>query len=238
MIDTLSRLARANTPAREIPELLTQLAGLALSCGGDVEAATLAREALYCLPETPSATRSQALRELGTALICQEQTAAGLALLDDAVTMAASANAPGVAASALCRSGMYALNHGDYSCAEHRFRRAIELLGPPVRSPHALAVAHAIPRNLDLARRDRPYACLDEIVGRSRQTTRAPVDRPFAEMRDRLPYDRTGQFAAGLSKIVRSISGSTSKVLTSNTVDRPPPCVVRLYANLTPSTTR
>jgi Flp pilus assembly protein TadD len=142
VIDTLARLARAYTPTRELPELLTQIAALALSCGGAVEAATLAREALYYLPETPSATRSQALRELGTALICQDQTSAGLAFLDRAFTMAASAKAPDIGASALCHSGLCALNHGDYSGAARRFRRAIELLSPPICRPHLLALAH------------------------------------------------------------------------------------------------
>src|SRR5882672_4659533 len=102
----------------------------------------LAREALYYLPETPSATRSQALRELGTALICQDQTPAGLAFLDQAFAMAVQAQAPDVGASALCHSGLCALNHGDYPGAERRFRSAVELLSPPIRRPHLLALAH------------------------------------------------------------------------------------------------
>jgi tetratricopeptide (TPR) repeat protein len=142
VINTLCRLARAHTSAPELPGLLTQLAALALSCGGAVEAATLAREALYYLPETPSATRCQALRELGTALICQEQTSAGLALLDQAFTMAAQVKAPDVGASALCHSGLCSLNHGDYAGAERRFRHAIALLSNAVRRPHLLALAH------------------------------------------------------------------------------------------------
>lgn len=142
VIDTLCRLARAHTSAAELPRLVTQLAALALSCGGAVEAATLAREALYYLPETPSATRCQALRELGTALICQEQTSTGLAILDQAFTMAAQAKAPDIGASALCHSGLCALNHGDYAGTERRFRRAIALLSTAVRRPHLLAFAH------------------------------------------------------------------------------------------------
>jgi ATP/maltotriose-dependent transcriptional regulator MalT len=141
VIDTLCRLARAHTSAAELPGLVTQLAALALSCGGAVEAATLAREALYYLPETPTATRCQALRELGTALICQEQTSAGLAILDQAFTMAAQAKAPDIGASALCHSGLCALNHGDYAGAERRFRRAIAMLSP-TRRRHLLALAH------------------------------------------------------------------------------------------------
>ena len=142
VIDTLAGLSRAYTPAGELPDLLTRIAALALSCGGAVEAATLAGEALLYLPESASATRSQALRELGTALICQEQTADGLALLDQAFAVAAEAEAPDVGASALCHSGLCALNHGDYPGAERRFRRAIELLSPPMRRPHLLALVH------------------------------------------------------------------------------------------------
>jgi hypothetical protein len=141
MIDTLTRLARAYTSATELPALLTEVAGLALSCGGADDAATIAREALYYLPETASATRSKALRELGAALIGQGQTAAGLVLLDQAIAMAATARAPAIGASALCQSGLCALNHGDYASAERRFRGAIALLSPMVRHPH-LALAH------------------------------------------------------------------------------------------------
>ena len=141
VVDTLCRLTRAHTSAAELPVLVTQLAALALSCGDAVRAATLAREALYYLPETPSATRCQALRELGTALICQGQTAAGLALLDQAFEMAAQAKVPDIGASALCHSGLCALNHGDYRGAERRFRDAIELLANG-RRRHLLALAH------------------------------------------------------------------------------------------------
>jgi tetratricopeptide (TPR) repeat protein len=142
VINALARLVRAYTAADELPVLLTRIAALALSCGGAVEGATLAREALFYLPESASATRSQALRELGTALICQEQTVAGLAYLDEAFAVAAEAEAPDIGASALCHSGLCALNHGDYPGAERRFRRATELLSPPVRRPHLLALAH------------------------------------------------------------------------------------------------
>jgi tetratricopeptide (TPR) repeat protein len=141
VVDTLCRLARSHTGAAELPVLVTQLAALALSCGDAERAATLAREALYYLPETPSATRCQALRELGTAVICQGQTAVGLAFLDQASALAAQAKAPDIGASALCHSGLCALNHGDYRGAERRFRDAIELLANG-RRRHLLALAH------------------------------------------------------------------------------------------------
>jgi len=142
VIDTLCRLARAHTSAAELPALVTQLAALALSCGDAVRAATLAREALFYLPETPSVTRCQALRELGTALICQGQTVAGQAILDQAFTMAAQAKAPDIGASALCHSGLCALNHGDYADAERRFGGAIALLSTGHLRRHLLALAH------------------------------------------------------------------------------------------------
>jgi tetratricopeptide (TPR) repeat protein len=142
VIDALARLARAHAPAHELPALLTEIAALALSCGGAVEAETLAREALLYLPESSSATRSHVLRELGTALLCQGQSAAGLVLLDQAFAMAMKAEAPDIGASALYHSGLCALSHGDYPGAERRFRRAIELLSPPIQRPHLLAQAH------------------------------------------------------------------------------------------------
>jgi len=142
VLETLSRLVRAYTHAAEMPALLTEIAGLALSCGDADRAATLAREALYYLPERPSATRGKALRELGAALIGQGQSAAGLALLDQAIAMAAAVNEPMIGASALCQSGLSALHHGDYPKAEGQFRRAIDLLSPLTWRPDLLAVAH------------------------------------------------------------------------------------------------
>lgn len=141
VIETLARLARAHSLAVEVPELLTHLAALALSCGGSVQAATLATEALHRLPHTPSATRSRALRELGAALLGQGQTETGLALLDEAIAVAAAAQDVTSGATALCQSGMYALNHEDFANAETRFRRAIELLRP-ARRGDLLAQAH------------------------------------------------------------------------------------------------
>jgi tetratricopeptide (TPR) repeat protein len=142
VIDTLSRLVRAHTCTGELPVLMTEIAGLALSCGGAEQAATLAREALYYLPEALSATRSKALRELGAALMGQGETAAGLTHLDQAIAMAAAVKDPAIGASALCQSGLYALNHGDYRDAERRFRGAIALLAPRTRRPQLLALAH------------------------------------------------------------------------------------------------
>ena len=142
VIETLTRLARTHSGAAELPVQLTEIAGLALSCGGAEHAAALAREALYYLPQVPSTPRSQALRELGAALLGQGQTVAGLAFLDQAIAMAAAAKAPGIGASALCQSGLHALNHGDYPSAERRFRAAIDLLAPTAGRRHLLALAH------------------------------------------------------------------------------------------------
>lgn len=125
----------------EQPALLVDIAGMALSCGGAEQAAILAHEAICYLPLDPTATRSQALRELGVALLSQGQTAAGLRLLDQAIATAAAAKTPAVGASALCQSGLYALNHGDYAVAERRFRDAVDLLSSTPRR-HLLALAH------------------------------------------------------------------------------------------------
>jgi tetratricopeptide (TPR) repeat protein len=142
VIETLTRLARTHSGVAELPVRLTEIAGLVLSCGDAERAAALAREALYYLPAVPSTPRSQALRELGAALLGLGHTAAGLAFLDQAIGMAAAANAPGIGASALCQSGLHALNHGDYPSAERRFRAAIELLAPTTGRRHLLALAH------------------------------------------------------------------------------------------------
>jgi tetratricopeptide (TPR) repeat protein len=143
VIDTLARLIRSYAGIPQRPALLTDVAGLALSCGGAEQAARLAREAVYYLPEVPSATRAKALRELGVALMSQGQSAAGLALLDQAIAMSAAVKDPAVGASALCQAGLFALNRGDYPNAERRFRRAIDLLSPPIRRPQLLAqVSH------------------------------------------------------------------------------------------------
>lgn len=142
VIDALARLVRAYTAAAELPVLLTDVAALALSCGGADQAAMLAREALYYSSEVPSSTRSKALRELGAAMLAQGHTVAGLNLLDQAIEMAVTAQSPAIGATALCQSGLFALNHGDYPDAERRFRSAIVLLSPPPRRVHVLALAH------------------------------------------------------------------------------------------------
>jgi tetratricopeptide (TPR) repeat protein len=154
VIDTLARLARSHTTIAELPLMVTRLAALALSCGDAVRGATLAREALYYLPETPSATRCQALRELGTALICQGQTTPGLALLDQAFVMSTQAKVPDIGASALAHSGLSALNHGDYAGAERRFRRVIDLLSTAGAQRNLLALAH---HNLAVALRHQGH---------------------------------------------------------------------------------
>jgi tetratricopeptide (TPR) repeat protein len=141
VIDTLAQLVRAHTCTQELPALLTKVAGLALSYGGAEQATTLAREALNSLPETPSATRGKALRALGTGMIAQGQATYGLALLDEAIAVAAAIQDPSLGASALCQSGMYALNHGDFAGAARRFRDAIALLAR-ARRPNLLASAH------------------------------------------------------------------------------------------------
>jgi hypothetical protein len=56
--------------------------------------------------------------------------------------MAMKVDAPDIGASALYHSGLCALSHGDYRGAERRFRRAIELLPPPIQRPHLLAQTH------------------------------------------------------------------------------------------------
>lgn len=139
VIDTIARLVRAHSPAIEIPVLLTEVAEIALSCGGDDRAAMLAHEALFYLGEAHGATASKALRVLGTAHMAQGRAETAMKLLDRAIAMAAEAKAPALEASALCQSGLISLNHGDYVKAERWFRRAIDLLAP---SPQLLAVAH------------------------------------------------------------------------------------------------
>jgi tetratricopeptide (TPR) repeat protein len=142
VLETLIRLIRHTTPEVELPPLLIDVAGLALSCGDAKQAASLAHEALERLPERPSATRSQALRSYGAALLGLGQPAAGLALLDRAIDMAADVHSPEISASALCHRGLYALQRGDLGDAERRFRAAITTLSPPVDRPDLLALAH------------------------------------------------------------------------------------------------
>jgi tetratricopeptide (TPR) repeat protein len=142
VLDALGRMARSFAAPADLPALLTEIAGLALSCGGAEQATTFAREALYYLPEDASATRCKALRELGIALMTQGQSVAGLSLLDQAITMAAVVRDPVIGASALCQSGLYALNHADYPGAERRFREAIVVLSPQASGAPLLALAH------------------------------------------------------------------------------------------------
>ena len=142
VLDTLSRLARFHTSAVERPALLIDIAELALSCGGAEQAAMLAREALYDLPEKARAMQSKALCELSAALMDLGETAAGVSVLDEAIAMAAAITDPAIGASALCESGRNALHHGDYPGAERRFRGAVALLSRADRRPHLRALVH------------------------------------------------------------------------------------------------
>jgi tetratricopeptide (TPR) repeat protein len=139
VIDTLARLVRMHSYPAEVPALLTEVAELALSCGGDDRAAMLAHEALFYLGEIPGVATSKSFRVLGAAHMAQGRIEAAMKMLDRAIAMAALVNAPAIEASALCQNGLIALNHGDYVNAERRFRRAIDLLAP---SPQLLAVTH------------------------------------------------------------------------------------------------
>ena len=141
VIDAIGALVRAHSHTAEVPEQLADVAAVAISCGGAEQAAMLAREALNRMPGTPSVMRCKALRTLGTALLCQGQTVAGLSTLDGAVTIAAIAREPVEAAIALCCGGLHALNHGDSADAERRFRGVVALLSTS-RQPNLLAMAH------------------------------------------------------------------------------------------------
>ena len=201
VLDMLARLVGADASTAELPGLLTQIAALALSCGDAERAATYASQALLYMPEPPSATRCRALRELGTAFVSQGRTTAGLALLEEAHAMAAQVKVPDVGASALCHSGLCALNHGDYPGAERRFRGAIELLSVDDRRRHLLAFAH---HNLAVAlmQQSHPDA---ERHAEAALTLRPGPDSHLAEQDrlllaklrgDRADVDRGGDSAA------------------------------------------
>jgi tetratricopeptide (TPR) repeat protein len=182
VIDTLAQMVRDHVYADERPALLTEVAALALSAGGAEQAAALAREALAYLRPVPSATRSQALRELGAALLSQGQTAAGLTFLDQAIEIASAARASTIGASALCQRGQYALNRGHYPDAERRFRGAIDLLSPATGWRHLLALAH---HSLAIALMHQDRADAAEEHARVALALRADPDSHFAEQ-DRL----------------------------------------------------
>jgi tetratricopeptide (TPR) repeat protein len=142
ILDAAINLMRAHAEPAEVPALLTGLASIALHCGSSPQAETLAREALYYLPGTPSATRAQALRELGTALLGRGRGESGLLTLDQAVATAAMVPDALVAATALCRSGHHLLERGDFPNAEERYRRAVELLTMSSDHTNVLGSAH------------------------------------------------------------------------------------------------
>lgn len=205
VLDVLARLVHAENSIAALPRLLTQMAALALSCGDADRAATYAREALLVMPETPSTTRCQALRELGTALIGQGQSAAGLALLKEASTMATQANAPDIGATALCHNGLYELNHGDFQGAERRFREAIELLSADGRRRHQLAFAH---HNLAVAlmQQGHPDA---EYHAETALTLRPDPETHFAEQ-DRLLLAKLRALRRDSAESNRRGDGATS----------------------------
>src|SRR5258708_3993385 len=110
VIDAVLELVRGHAFTPDLPALLVDTAELVLSCGSAVQAEALASEALYYLPEAPSAGRANALRQPGAALLARGQHDGGLSELDRAIVMAGRVEDSLVGATALFQAGAFVLD--------------------------------------------------------------------------------------------------------------------------------
>ena len=85
VIDQLALLVRAHARPMDMPALLTEIAVIALSNGGEQRAAMFAHEALFHLRDEPGETTSKALRVLGAAQLAQGRTESAKKLFDQAI---------------------------------------------------------------------------------------------------------------------------------------------------------
>jgi tetratricopeptide (TPR) repeat protein len=157
VLSTTAMLVHASAPTEDVPELLIEIAAIALSFGGmeaAEQAAGRARSALTWVGDQPSVTRCRALRSLATATLAKGEVEAGLAHLETAITAAVLINDPIEEASALHQIGFHAFSGRHFARAEDRFRRAIGVLSA-ADSPYLLATLyHGLAAALDAQRKN------------------------------------------------------------------------------------
>jgi hypothetical protein len=144
VLSTTSMLVHACAPTEDVPDLLIELAAIALSLGSMEAAAHAvghARAALIWIGAKPCAARCRALRSLATARMAKGEAEAGLAHLESAITTAALIRDPIEEASALQQIGCHAARGQHFARAEDRFRRAMDVLSN-AGSPHLRATLH------------------------------------------------------------------------------------------------
>jgi hypothetical protein len=159
VLSTTAILVHAHAPVEDVPDLLIELAAIALSFGGmeaAEQAAGHARSALAWLGDKPSVARCRALRSLATATMIKGEPEVGLALLETAITMAVMIKNQVEEARALHQIGFHALRCGHFARAEDEFCRALGLLSDhyslhlQATLHHDLAIAlHAQSKNED-----------------------------------------------------------------------------------------
>jgi ATP/maltotriose-dependent transcriptional regulator MalT len=144
VLSTTAILVHAHAPVEDVPDLLIELAAIALSFGGmeaAEQAAGHARSALTCIGDNPSVTRCRALRSLATATMTKGEHEAGLAILETAITIAVMIKNQVEEARALHQIGFHALSCGHFARAEDGFCRAIGVLSDNY-SQHLQATLH------------------------------------------------------------------------------------------------
>lgn len=124
-------MVKGSADAEAVPEMLLELAAIARSFPGTEgaeQAVHHGRAALAWVGDQPSRVRCRALRTVAAASLAAGKTAAGLVLLESAITTAAVLRDPIEEASALAAIGLHALQCGHHARAEARFRAALALL--------------------------------------------------------------------------------------------------------------
>lgn len=183
VLSTTAILVHTHAPVEDVPELLIELAAIALSFGGmeaAEQAAGHARAALTWLGDKPSVARCRALRSLATATMIKGDPEVGLAFLEMAITMSVMLNNRVEEARTLHQIGFHALNCGHFARAEDGFRRAIGLLSDHY-SLHLQATLHhdlAIALHAQSKNEDAEHHATEALALRwSRESSRALEDR-------------------------------------------------------------
>jgi tetratricopeptide (TPR) repeat protein len=144
VLSATATLVQASAPTQEVPELLLEIAAIALSFEGPEAAEQAAGHARTVFPwigDKPSAARCRALRLLATATMAKGDVENGLAHLETAITTAMVIKDPVEEASALHQSGSHAFRGQHFARAEDRFRRALAVLSNTA-PPFLVATLH------------------------------------------------------------------------------------------------
>jgi len=144
VLKATAALVNGHAHRADVPALLLELSGLALSLGGDEgpeQAIAHARAAMLAAGDYPSLARCRALRALALARLARGELVPALALHEMAISVAVVIGDRIEEATAIAEIGFHVLRSGHHARAEARFRTAIGLLRDD-EAPYLRATLH------------------------------------------------------------------------------------------------